>query len=198
MSTEEQKKYNREKQARWRAANPEKVRAKDAKYRNKNRKKISESNRKWNAAHPTKLKEAHIKWETNHPEDAKESRRKWRYANPDKVAGYVWKWQLKNPTNNRERAQKRYALLQGATIGEVDFDFIWNRDGGICYLCNLPINPTNVHFDHVIPLSRNGSHSSDNLRPTHPRCNLIKHDKLVEELGITVRPLPHRPDGNNV
>lgn len=40
------------------------------------------------------------------------------------------------------------------------------------------------HLDHVIPLSRGGAHSEDNIRVTHARCNLKKGTKLVEELDL--------------
>lgn len=39
-----------------------------------------------------------------------------------------------------------------------------------------------LHFDHVIPVSRGGAHSMDNIKSAHAVCNLRKHDKLIAEL----------------
>ena len=70
-------------------------------------------------------------------------------------------------------------------MDNVDFDKIWKRDRGICYLCGRLIEQ-DVHYDHVVPLSQGGAHSEDNLRVTHARCNLIKGKKLVEELDMSL------------
>ena len=41
-----------------------------------------------------------------------------------------------------------------------------------CYYCGAPAK----HWDHVIPRSRAGDDSYDNLVPACPRCNMAKHD----------------------
>jgi len=35
--------------------------------------------------------------------------------------------------------------------------------------------------DHVLPLSRGGTHSADNVVPACPPCNMSKGDKTLEE-----------------
>jgi 5-methylcytosine-specific restriction endonuclease McrA len=39
-------------------------------------------------------------------------------------------------------------------------------------------------FDHVVPLSKQGSHTPENVRLTHKICNLKKGDQLVSELNL--------------
>lgn len=70
------------------------------------------------------------------------------------------------------------------TVGEVDYKRVWRRDKDICYLCGCAVAKNDVHYDHVIPLTRGGVHSEDNIRVTHARCNLVKGKKLVEELDL--------------
>lgn len=70
-----------------------------------------------------------------------------------------------------------------ASLGEVDYKAILDRDGTRCHLCRQHIDSLNdLHFDHVVPLSRGGAHSMANLKPAHATCNLRKHNKLMSEL----------------
>lgn len=68
----------------------------------------------------------------------------------------------------------------------VDAADIWQRDEGICQLCNLPIDPTLVFphrmsktLDHVIPLIHDGTHEPDNVQLAHLACNSGKRDRLI-------------------
>lgn len=110
------------------------------------------------------------RWRERNPEKAKASKAKWNEANPGKI----------NEHSNRRRAQK---------VGPVNYREIVERDGGICYLCGTPVDmtlrrhPMAPHFDHVIPLSKGGPHSMDNIRLTHARCNYRKAARLHESDG---------------
>lgn len=48
------------------------------------------------------------------------------------------------------------------------------RDGYVCQLCMLPVDPSDVHIDHIVPWSLGGPDSFENLQVTHSRCNIIK------------------------
>ena len=56
------------------------------------------------------------------------------------------------------------------------------RDGGDCYLCGRFITRRSVSMDHVIPVSRGGNYTRENLRLAHARCNGIKGDRLLCEI----------------
>lgn len=52
---------------------------------------------------------------------------------------------------------------------------VMQRDGWNCGICGQPIEPGSaVHIDHALPVSRGGATEFGNLRPAHPRCNLVK------------------------
>lgn len=63
---------------------------------------------------------------------------------------------------------------------------IYQRSGGVCYLCGSPVQFNRMSIDHVIPRSRGGSNKIENLRATHAECNRKKSNKLIEEIGITI------------
>ncbi|MCA9199176.1 MAG: HNH endonuclease [Planctomycetales bacterium] len=52
---------------------------------------------------------------------------------------------------------------------------IWVRDGGICVECS---SPNNLQFDHVIPVSKGGATSEDNLQLLCQTCNLRKSNRI--------------------
>lgn len=51
-----------------------------------------------------------------------------------------------------------------------------------CWICGKVI-VGKFHIDHWIPLIEGGSNAADNIRITHPSCNLKKNDKLPSKLG---------------
>jgi len=52
---------------------------------------------------------------------------------------------------------------------------VWKRDNGKCVLCG---STENLHFDHIIPVSKGGSNSVDNIQILCSKCNLKKSDKI--------------------
>lgn len=63
------------------------------------------------------------------------------------------------------------------------------RDKGICQLCGLPVDDKDIEnghakglypsLDHIIPLSKGGTHTWDNVQLAHMACNSGKCDKYV-------------------
>jgi hypothetical protein len=56
------------------------------------------------------------------------------------------------------------------------------RDGQVCQICHQPVPDNQVEFDHVIPFSRGGPATPDNLRVACRSCNRKKRDSLGELL----------------
>ena len=85
----------------------------------------------------------------------------------------------KNKDKIKAKCIKRKNLLKDVECEVVDRGKVFERDGGICYLCLEPVDPDDWHMDHVHPLSKTGPHTYANVRVTHPRCNLTKSNKLL-------------------
>ncbi len=69
---------------------------------------------------------------------------------------------------------------------------VLRRDGGLCVYCSAPADT----IDHVIPRSRGGLHEWTNVVAACKRDNLVKADRLLSELGWTLRAKPAPPDGH--
>lgn len=69
---------------------------------------------------------------------------------------------------------------------------IYNRDKWICQICKKPVeknlsfpNPKRASLDHIIPLSRGGTHESGNVQLAHLSCNTSKGNRVGD---VTSRP----------
>jgi 5-methylcytosine-specific restriction endonuclease McrA len=56
------------------------------------------------------------------------------------------------------------------------------RDSHMCQICGGNVRDDEVAFDHVIPHSRGGPMTVENLRLVHRTCNQRKRDHLDEIL----------------
>lgn len=85
---------------------------------------------------------------------------------------------------HRRNAERR-ARERGAAVGEpFTRKQVLDRDGWICQLCLAPIDwdlTGRGRFapavDHIVPLSKGGRHSLDNVWAAHAGCNATKQDR---------------------
>jgi 5-methylcytosine-specific restriction endonuclease McrA len=75
----------------------------------------------------------------------------------------------------------RYRAQKLATETErVDYAVVLAEHGMVCHICTEDIaSLDDLHFDHVIPLSKGGPHAAENIRPSHALCNLRKGARLI-------------------
>jgi 5-methylcytosine-specific restriction endonuclease McrA len=65
------------------------------------------------------------------------------------------------------------------------------RDGHRCVYCSAPA----TSLDHVVPRSRGGEHVWENVVAACGRCNHVKGDRTVSDLGWRLGAKPHAPSG---
>lgn len=99
--------------------------------------------------------------------------RQWRAANPD----YFLEWARANPDKIAAKVRTRRARHHQAS-GSASAEAIEARRtyyGGRCWMCGKDADT----IDHVIPLSRGGSHWPANLRPACRSCNAKKGQRVA-------------------
>ena len=122
------------------------------------------------------------------------SRHKWntdpRYKAKDK------EWKKKHPDKQHSTARKR-ARKMGLRYEYYTRQQVIDKYGYTCYLCGEETDPTapnNMsipgwetypHVEHVIPLSKGGSDTLDNVRIAHAKCNMAKGTQLLGESSTT-------------
>jgi 5-methylcytosine-specific restriction endonuclease McrA len=94
-------------------------------------------------------------------------------------------WSRANPEKRRANEARRRALKRATSVGPVDYVAIVYKFGLNCHLCRQPIAWSDLEFDHVIPLSKGGSHTQSNIKPAHRTCNRRKYNKTpgLSDLG---------------
>ena len=111
------------------------------------------------------------------------ARKKARYAaKRAELIAYQRQWQAANPEKvtltRREAHRRRNARMSS---GKVSYRRILERDGPWCGICGhmiIAASLDEIHFDHIIPLSKGGPHTEANIQVSHAQCNLRKHANL--------------------
>jgi len=68
---------------------------------------------------------------------------------------------------------------------------IFARDNNRCVYCGV----TATSIDHVIPRSRGGGHNWENVVSACHKCNHLKADRTLKDLGWRLRYTPREPVG---
>ena len=117
---------------------------------------------KWYQANKAAMKERsrELRQDPVRQERQREHGRRWRLKNPEI-------WAERNLANARRRRK-----IDGI---RVDYAAILAEFGFVCHICSGVIESRDdLHMDHVVPLSKGGPHSAENIRPSHAFCNMSK------------------------
>ena len=138
----------------------------------------------WRAANREKLRADAAAWRAANPDAKAAQDRSWRERNRESEAARRREWDEANRDRATEAARKKRARKLAAFVAQVDAARVLARDSGTCQLCTRPIDPSlawphpmSFSLDHVIPLSRGGTHEPANVQASHFRCNSVKGNR---------------------
>lgn len=100
----------------------------------------------------------------------------WREKNRMKIREYVRAWARRNPNAIRSNVAAYRARKKSAFVEVVSLEWLLQRQNYYCGICEGTIfdNPS---IDHVLPLSKGGTHEYDNVQAVHLKCNIRKGAK---------------------
>jgi 5-methylcytosine-specific restriction endonuclease McrA len=84
------------------------------------------------------------------------------------------------------KAKRRREIVKAGE--RITFDDLMMRDGPLCQICGELMDwqtgryRERVSLDHIIPISKGGSHTMDNVRLVHMGCNSKKSDRLPADV----------------
>lgn len=79
---------------------------------------------------------------------------------------------------------------------------VFERDNWVCHICGGNIDPDSPDrldrpsLDHIVPIAGGGTHTMDNVRAAHLRCNIQKSDTVLDDDELAVlRSLINKSNG---
>lgn len=99
----------------------------------------------------------------------------------------------KRAYNKQKETNRRIKIMAQMVDKDITLESLYKRDRGLCHICGLACSWDDYivdsnqkqcgewypSIDHVIPLSKGGLHSWNNVKLAHRRCNSIKSDKIL-------------------
>lgn len=87
----------------------------------------------------------------------------------------------KRSGNHRRNVMKRRQFVARVNVADV-----YQRDGWACQICGSPVDPNaqypdpmSASLDHIVPISRGGTHEPSNVRLTHWICNCVRGNRTL-------------------
>lgn len=138
--------------------------------------------REWRTQNKEHLRDYQRRYVEQHREALWEARVAWKAANQELLSAEKTAWLERHPGYMAAAVAKRRALKKHAPIVErIDRNQIIERDRSTCYLCARHLERSEITLDHVIPLTRGGSHTHANLKVACRSCNSAKGNRTLEE-----------------
>lgn len=167
---------------RWKERNRSHVEQYQREYNRTHRDIKNERSRRARAAMPREqYLEMHRRWYRARVISG--SLANWQRQNRERISEIGRRWRERHPERHAERQRRRSAAKRmGQRLRPADYSRILERDGLTCYLCDTALSRRDVHFDHVIPLSKGGAHHESNIRVSCRSCNLRKSARLWTDM----------------
>ncbi len=158
----------------WRVENKERQKASFRKYYLEHRKQHLEAGRVYAAEHPEIVARAKAKYVLAHRDRVRESRRR-----------SAKEYRKNHPEQKRLQKQTRRARQKGV---QIDLRLIrqWMAEVRTkpfvrCHWCGTKIRGQRIHFDHIIALANQGTHTIGNLCCACDDCNLKKSARAISD-----------------
>lgn len=163
-------------------ANPEKRRQQNTATKRKhyeaNREDVIKRNNAYSRQHPERSQLYRVIYDKAHPERRKvywqanrqklnESRNAWRHANPEKDTTYY------------ENRRTRKMQAEGSFTSE-EWKALKIRYNYACLCCGKSEPDVRLTADHIVPLSKGGDNSIENIQPLCRSCNSVKGVQIID------------------
>lgn len=147
--------------------------------------RTAERAKAWAKNNPDRIAEFQRAWRDRHPGYSAEANRKWREQNPGAAAAYH---QANRDKAIRRVNRRRARIKETAAAEPIDLAAIWRWQCGTCPLCDQRIDSSLAHpdplsksVDHIVPLSKGGTHERANVQWAHLVCNIRKGARAPDQ-----------------
>lgn len=144
----------------------------------------SEYGKRWREQNEEYDKERKRQWylQEGRAETEQDRVRRWRENNRAYYLRYNTEYRKKKPSiisaiQNRRRAKE---LQAGGDYTSDEWESLKKRYEYTCLCCRRSEPEVRLEPDHVVPISRGGANSIDNIQPLCGQCNKRKNNKHVD------------------
>lgn len=166
---------NRAYQRQYRADHAEALREADRRryqeQREERRLKLAASYRE----HREERRQRSREYYRTHSAAIKAATRAYGATHPEKMRAWRRTWKKRHPDATRAWGKARKAAMRGAAVRDftaAQWEEMKRLYGDRCAYCG--VEPAVLTQDHVIPVSRGGSHTASNIVPACQECNSRK------------------------
>lgn len=148
----------------------------------------------WSQKNKEKRKQISKSYTERNPEKRKETSANYYKENKQKISESTKRSRKNNPELYAELGRKHANLRRARKLGNGAEPYtekeMLKQYGTDCHLCGIPIDFTasrqtgrgswemGLQIDHLIPLSKGGPDTLENIRPSHGMCNLKKNNSI--------------------
>ena len=187
---------NKEDLKKYYIKNKDKTKRYKKQYRQEHEKQCKEYEKEYRRTHKTKIKKYWKKYYREHKEERKEYGKKWyeehegyskEYRDRQKKYCKEYKKEYRRTENGKaanQRGHFKRRAREKEIINTLTFDEwleILNKYSWKCAYCEIEFDLFNrPERDHVIPISKGGHNTKENIVPACRSCNAKKHNKILE------------------
>ena len=171
--------------------NKEQIRKYDRKYYNENVEIKREQSKNSYKKNKIKISKKAKDYRLDNIEMFREKDRIYHKNNKEKSNEQSREYYAENSDMFKNKARERKLFKKEISDGTVTLKFEkeqFELQNGKCAYCNCVLK--NKHLDHILPISRGGLHTKNNVHWVCPECNLSKKDKTEEEWIMKERMKP--------
>ena len=122
-------------------------------------------------------------WRDANPERMQQARDNWKKLNRERIALTHQQWRSSNKDKERSYKHKRRSG-NGDFVSAGEIQTQLEKQSSRCYWC---CNILSVyHVDHILPLSKGGTNTTENICIACPTCNLKKGVKLPTDFVLAM------------
>jgi len=150
----------------------ESIRARQAEYYQQNADRIKAVVNAYRLSHLEKKKAGDAAYYLTHGDERRIAASVYYYSHLKEVSASNKARRLANPDKEREYSYRRRTGKNSNIIQAVKLGAVMQRDRMICGICHKRVARKGLSFDHIVPLSKGGTHAEWNLQVSHLRCNM--------------------------
>lgn len=122
------------------------------------------------------------RYRSKHQTEITERLAKWRQDHPERWSEIAAASKRRNREVQNAATARRYARMRGIGGSHTATEWlaIKARYDFRCLMCGRREPEIRLHRDHIIPVTRGGANTADNLQPLCKSCNSKKHTDILD------------------